>query len=145
MSAPGPRPSIDEALERQEVVWLSSIRPDGRPHLVSAWFLWHEGSIVVPTKPEAQKVRNLRSDPRVMLAIGEPDADFDIELVEGDAELSSGPMEGGLGDRFARKYVAQLTRAGTTWEQFATVYSQLIRIRPTRWLGWGGQGWAVSV
>lgn len=144
MSAPGPRPSIDEALERREVVWLSSIRPDGRPHLVSTWFLWHEGSIVVPSKPGAQKVRNLRSDPRVMLAIGEPDADFDIELVEGDAELSTEPMDGGLADRFARKYAAQLTRAGTTCDQFATVYSQLIRIRPTRWLGWGGHGWASA-
>ncbi len=111
---------------------------------MSAWFLWHEGSIVVPSKPEAQKVRNLRSDPRVMLAIGEPDADFDVELVEGDAELSTEPMEGGLADRFARKYAAQLSRAGTTFERFAMVYSQPIRIRPTRWLDWGGPGWAAS-
>jgi PPOX class probable F420-dependent enzyme len=144
MSAPGPRPSIDEALERQEVVWLSSIRPDGRPHLVSAWFLWHEGSIVVPSKPDAQKVRNLRFDPRVMLGIGEPEPDFDVELVEGEAELSAVPLGGGLAERFARKYAAQLSRAGTTLEQFVTVYSQPIRIRPTRWLGWGGRGWAVS-
>ena len=60
MDAPGPRSSIDLALERQEVVWLSSVRPDGRPHVVPVWFVWEDGSIVVVSKPGAQKVRNLR-------------------------------------------------------------------------------------
>jgi PPOX class probable F420-dependent enzyme len=142
MSTPGPRPSIDEALERHEVVWLSSIRPDGRPHLVSAWFLWDAGSIVVPSKPRAQKVRNLERDPRVMIGIGDPDADFDVELMEGNAELPVAPMEGALADRFAQKYSELLSRVGTTAETFASVYSQLIRIHPTRWLEWGGRGWA---
>ena len=74
-----------------------------------------------------------------MVAIGKPDPDFDVELVEGEAELAPSPMEDDLADRFARKYASQFARAGTTGERFAAIYSQPIRIRPTRWLGWGGQ------
>lgn len=86
-----PRGSIVVALERQAVVWLSSIRPDGRPHIVPLWFLWDGESILVFSKPHAQKVRNLRADPRVMVAVGEPGVEFDVELIEAIAELAQVP------------------------------------------------------
>jgi PPOX class probable F420-dependent enzyme len=142
VGAAGPRPSIGEALEGHDVVWLSSIRPDGRPHLVPVWFVWDGGSLIVLSKPNAQKVRNVRRDPRVMVAVGAPGVDFDVELIEAEAELDPGPANGALPGRFARKYQAQLELATTSIERFAAIYSQPIRIRPTRWLGWGGPGWA---
>ena len=141
MAAFGPRASIESALERQDVVWLSSIRPDGRPHLVPVWFVWCDGLIVVFSKPDAQKVRNLLSDPRAMVAIGEPTADFDIELIEAEADVAPGPSDKTARERFAWKYGAALARAASSVEEFAAVYSQSIRLRPTRWLGWGGPGW----
>jgi PPOX class probable F420-dependent enzyme len=137
----GPRASIVAALERDEVIWLSSIRPDGRPHLVPVWFVWNDDSIVVFSKPGAQKVRNLRRDPRAMVAIGEATAGFDIELIEAEADVAPGSSDETARERFATKYEAALRRAASTVEEFATVYSQSIRLRPTRWLGWGGPGW----
>ena len=142
MDAIGPRSSIDVALERDDVVWVSSIRPDGRPHVVPVWFIWDDGSIVVFSKPSAQKVRNFRRDPRAMVAVGAPTPGFDIELIEADADLSPGPTDETARGRFAAKYETALARAATTVEEFAAVYSQSIRLRPTRWLGWGGPGWA---
>lgn len=141
MDASGPRASIESALERHDVVWLSSTRPDGRPHLVPVWFVWSDGLIVVFSKPGAQKVRNLLADPRAMVAIGERTADFDIELIEAEAEVAPGSLDETARERFARKYEAALGRAASTVEEFAAVYSQSIRLRPTRWLGWGGPGW----
>jgi PPOX class probable F420-dependent enzyme len=135
-----PRQSIAEALERQTVVWVSSVRPDGTPHLLPLWFVWDGDSILVFSKPHAQKVRNLRASPRVMLAIGEPGPDWDVELVEGVAELL--PSAGdAVPESFAAKYRELMSLAGTTREQFARTYSQPIRIRPTRWLNYGGAGW----
>jgi hypothetical protein len=29
-------------------------------------------------------------------------------------------------------------------DRFAATYSQPIRLHPTRWLGWGGPGWAAA-
>ena len=137
----GPRPSIAIALEREQVIWLSSVCPDGRPHLVPIWFLWDGDSIVVFSKPDAQKVRNIRAEPRVMVAIGQPGFDFDVELVDGVAELPGGPIARHLSDALAGKYAGLVDGAGITVDRFAAIYSQPIRIRPTRWLGWGGRGW----
>jgi PPOX class probable F420-dependent enzyme len=139
----GPRPSIADALEHQDVVWLSSTRPDGRPHLVPLWFLWDGESILVFSKPDAQKVRNLQVDPRVMVAVGEPGLDFDVELIEAVAEVVPAPTCQELPDSFARKYGARVARGGITCDRYAAVYSQPIRIRPSRWLDWGGRGWIV--
>src|SRR5919106_6923122 len=97
-----PRPSIGAALERDTVVWLSSVRPDGAPHVVPLWFMWDGESILVFSKPGAQKVRNIRAEPRVMIAVGEPGLDFDVELVDGLAELAPEPFAGIACDAFAR-------------------------------------------
>jgi PPOX class probable F420-dependent enzyme len=136
----GPRPSIASALERDPVVWLSSVRPDGSPHLLPLWFTWDGDTILVYSKPGAQKVRNLRASPRVMVAVGAPTPSFDVELIEAVAELEP-PATERLPETFRRKYAGLMARAGITAERFAAVYSQPIRIRPTRWLGWGGPGW----
>lgn len=136
-----PRPSIAVSLERESIVWLSSVRPDGGPHVVPLWFLWDGESILVFSKPGAQKVRNVRAEPRVMVAVGEPGIDFDVELVDAVAELAREPTAGLLPDAFARKYAGLADRAGITVDGFAAIYSQPIWIHPTRWLGWGGDGW----
>lgn len=136
----GPRSTIVEALAQQPVVWLGSIRPDGLPHVVPMWFIWDGTSILGFSKPHAQKVRNVRAEPRVMVAVGDPDADFDVELIEGIAELvGDGPRD--LPELFARKYGGLIDRAGITLGRYAEIYSQPIRIWPVHWLNWGGPGW----
>ncbi|MEO8230147.1 MAG: pyridoxamine 5'-phosphate oxidase family protein [Chloroflexota bacterium] len=141
MTAGAPRPSIVVALQRSPVVWLSSVRPDGGPHVVPLWFLWDRRSILVFSKPGAQKVRNIRAEPRVMVAVGEPGLAFDVELVDAVAELAAQPTSRVLPDEFAHKYADLADRAGITFDRFAAIYEQPIWIRPTRWLDWGGTGW----
>jgi predicted pyridoxine 5'-phosphate oxidase superfamily flavin-nucleotide-binding protein len=34
------RPQTEAALRDDPVVWLSSVQPDGRPHVVPVWFHW---------------------------------------------------------------------------------------------------------
>jgi predicted pyridoxine 5'-phosphate oxidase superfamily flavin-nucleotide-binding protein len=41
------RPSTERALRGCQVLWLSSVSADGRPHVVSAWFVWDGGRIVL--------------------------------------------------------------------------------------------------
>jgi PPOX class probable F420-dependent enzyme len=131
-----PRPTIREALERDAVVWVGTTRPDGAPHLVPLWFVWDGDAVLVFSKPGAQKVRNIRADPRVMLAVGRPEASFDVELVEAIAELP--PPGDRLPESFVAKYEQAVRDTGIGFDRFRNDYAQPIRIRPTRWLGWGG-------
>ena len=138
------RAGADAALRTDPVVWLSSVQRDGRPHLVPVWFHWDGEQIVAFSKPHARKVDNLRDQPRVMLAVGAPGPDFEVELIEATAELPAAHAADLMPSGFGAKYRDLLHRAGLTVQRFAEVYSQPIVLRPTRFLGYGGRGWESS-
>jgi PPOX class probable F420-dependent enzyme len=144
-AAMDPRPATDSAvridrmLRTERVVWLSSVGSDGLPHLVPIWFSWDGDAVLIASKPHAKKVRNLRANPSVMLALGEPEEDFDVGMVEGVAELLDQPSAAVLPTSHVAKYRAQMAALGLTSEEFLATYSQVIRIRPTRFLPWHGR------
>jgi len=135
------RLAIERRLRSEPTVWLSSTRPDGRPHVVPAWFSWNGEVFDVFSKPNAQKVRNVREHPAVMLAIGQPNADWDVELVEGHATVLDRPTEEVVQPQLFDKYAALMARAALDRTTFVITYSQPVRIMPTRFLGYGGTGW----
>jgi PPOX class probable F420-dependent enzyme len=129
----------DCLLRTERVVWLSTVCPDGRPHLVPIWFWWDGMSLLIASKPNARKIANLRAHPECMLAIGDAEADFDVALIEARAELTPIPtgalLEAGLLD----KYHDKMAGIGLSPTEFAATYSQVIRIAPIRCLRWHGR------
>ncbi len=124
---------LQERLERDLIVWISSTRPDGRPHLVPVWFLWQDGELLMFSKPD-QKVRNLRANPAVMFALDNTDTGEDVALIEGVATLlPPGEVTPEL-ITYAQKYAGKLSEMGWTPTHMAQSYTQAIRITPTRFL-----------
>jgi PPOX class probable F420-dependent enzyme len=130
---------IRRFLEHEPVVWLSTVRPDGGPHLVPIWFWWDGEALLVFSKPHAQKVRNLREHGAVMLALGVAEDDFDVGMLEGRAELLDQPTSQVMPAAHLAKYARQLAALGLSAEEYAATYSQVIRIVPVRLLGWHGR------
>jgi PPOX class probable F420-dependent enzyme len=130
---------VSRLLETEPVVWLSTVRPDGLPHLVPIWFSWDGETVLIASKPHARKVANLRVNPRVMLALGEPDEDFDVGLLEGVADILDEPAATVLPPSHLRKYRDQLAAIGLDRKEFLATYSLVIRIRPTRFFPWHGR------
>lgn len=131
---------VQRFLETEPVVWLSSIRGrDGAPHLVPTWFIWDGESIAIRSKPEASKVRNLRRDPRAMLALGDADDDFDVGLLEARADVSDASDAADLPPAFVAKYGDRIAALGLTPAEFAATYSATIRLTPARALEWHGR------
>jgi len=126
-------------LRSESVVWVSTVSPDGSPHLVPIWFSWDGEAVLIASKPLAKKVRNLRDNPSVMLALGEPEDDFDVGMIQGVAELPVEPAAELLPASHLAKYRAQMAAIGLTPEEFLGTYSQVIRIRPTKFLPWHGR------
>ena len=138
------RPSVEAALRDDPVAWLSSVQPDGRPHVVPVWFHWDGERIVAFSKPNARKIGNLRDQPSVMLAAGTPGPEFEVELIEAIAEIPEADASEVMPEGFGAKYRELLRRANLTVQRFAEVYSQPIVLRPTRFLGYGGRGWETA-
>jgi nitroimidazol reductase NimA-like FMN-containing flavoprotein (pyridoxamine 5'-phosphate oxidase superfamily) len=85
----------EEILARAEVFWLTTVRPDGRPHVTPLISVWHGGGLHISTGPQERKARNLSANPSVALTTGSNalhgGLDLVVEgiarLVEDDAEL----------------------------------------------------------
>jgi PPOX class probable F420-dependent enzyme len=123
---------IDKRLRAEPIIWLSTVRPDGRPHLVPVWFLWDGAAILIFSKPAAQKVRNLRHSPHAMLALDTADEGEDVALLEGRAELLGDDAPQSTLPAYAEKYAALMARIGITAESMATEYTQAIRVTVER-------------
>lgn len=124
---------IAERLRDDLIIWLATVRPDGRPHLVPVWFLWDGATILIFSKPN-QKMRNLRADPHVVLGLDNTRNGGDVITIEGVVELPPrGTVTAELAP-YAEKYAARLQRMGQTPRQLAQAYSEAIRITPTRFL-----------
>ncbi len=132
---------VERFLETEPVIWLSSIRQDGAPHLVPTWFVWDGESILIRSKPHAKKVRNLAHDPRAMVALGDAEDDFDVGLLEARAVVTGVGDDGEtpLPGSFLAKYRERIAALGITPAEFAATYSATIRLTPSRALGWHGR------
>lgn len=84
---------IDELLGGRHSMTICTLRPDGSVHAVAMWYGFLEGCIALESKQKAQKVVNLRRDPRITVLV--EDGSYYDELrgvsVEGTAEIVEDP------------------------------------------------------
>lgn len=123
---------IDERLRTDLILWLGTVRPDGRPHLVPVWFLWEGSTILLFSIPKNQKIYNLRQNNRVIVALDDTYEGDDVVTLEGTAELLNDPAVTPLMPSYVAKYASELAEMGSDAEKMAGEYSQAIRITPTR-------------
>ena len=123
-----------ELLEQRQIVWFATVHPDGKPHVVPVWFLWHDGTTLVLSQPGAQKLRNIRESARCTLALDDSGAGHQPVVFDGMATLEPGTLAGQELARYAAKYGQMLSEMDWTAEQMLQEYSRVIRIVPTRFL-----------
>ncbi len=125
----------DERLRKEIIIWLSSVRPDGRPHLVPVWFLWDGSTVLIISQPNNQKIRNLRQNPNVVLALESNNDGSDVVTIEGKAELLTLDDVVSSHPAYIAKYGEDIKGINMTPETMMQTYSQAIRITPTKFGG----------
>ncbi len=116
--------------------WLTTVSPDGTPQPVPIWFLWDgDSSILLYSRPEKRKLRNLAAHPRVSLNLDSDGLEADIVVCWGEARVSDDPPADQVDDYIA-KYAGRIEALGWTPASFAADFSVPLRIRLTRIHGW---------
>jgi len=69
-AGPTPWPEAADALEHAELYWLTTVRPDGRPHVTPLIGVVSDGAMHFCTGLREQKARNLEKSSRVALTTG---------------------------------------------------------------------------
>jgi len=93
-------------LEDAQVYWLSTVRPDGRPHVTPLLAVWLDGALYFCTGPSERKAKNLARNPHCVLTTGCNALDEGLDLVvEGDAaKVSDDAKLGRIAGAYASKY-----------------------------------------
>ncbi|GAB7073474.1 pyridoxamine 5'-phosphate oxidase family protein [Streptomyces albidoflavus] len=113
-STPGaeavPWSTAEDLLHRSEVFWLTTVRPDGRPHVTPLLAVWQHGALHFATGAEERKARNLAQNQQVILTTGTNTLSDGLDLVvEGEACLVSDT------DRLTSLATAWSTKYGPDW------------------------------
>ena len=101
MSGHIPFRKIDIWLQGYRSIWLSTTRPDGRPHAAPVWYWWDDRSIFFITGKATQKAKNLAHQNWVVFQAGDGD---DVIILQGRAELMTDMAEI---EQITRHYMAK--------------------------------------
>ncbi len=122
----------DAFLQGARIATLVTLYADGSPTAVPVWFEWDGSRARVFTSRDAEKLRRIRSDPRVCLSVAEPAGVPEAWVtIEGTAAIEEGGME--VARRLAPRYYPpdKAARALRTWERTADQWV-VITITPAR-------------
>jgi general stress protein 26 len=109
--------------------WVASRWPDGRPHAMPVWGVWHDGSFWFSSSRRSRKARNLAADPRCMVTTENA---VEPVVVEGTAEVVTDPVA------LTRMLALENAKYATDYaiELLDPAVNATIRVRP-RWAsGW---------
>ena len=125
-----------DRLSTAPIIWLGTVRPDGRPHNVPVWFVWHDPMVLIFSMPKTAKVRDVRLSPAVSLALDSADGGQDIVLAEGRAEhvAATEPDLQFLVAKFQEKYAQSLRTM--SFAQWRSTFSQPLLIHVERIIAW---------
>ncbi|MBT3150885.1 pyridoxamine 5'-phosphate oxidase family protein [Streptomyces sp. CHD11] len=65
-----PWSEVERLISEAELFWISTVRPDGRPHVTPLPAVWSAGALHFCTGPDERKARNLAENPQVVLTTG---------------------------------------------------------------------------
>jgi len=113
---------------------------DGYPHVVAMWYTVEDGAVVMTSYARAQKVLNLRRDPRttVLVESGRKYKELRGVMIRGRAELVEGPE---AVSQVLKLVGANPERPGEVPPRNEAAIRRaqkrvVIRLRPERWASW---------
>ena len=122
-------------LRDERLAWLTTVTPRGTPQPVLVWFLWDgEASILLYSRPDTPKLRNVANNPRVSLHLDGNGQGGDAVVCLGQASVSDDPPAHEVDD-YVAKYAGFIERNRWTPKSFAGDYSVPLRIAITRFRG----------
>jgi len=130
------RPELVGSLVEDLVGWLTTVTESGQPQSSVVWFLRDGDDLLVYSKPDATKMRNISVNPKVAFNLRTDDMGDSMSTFEGTASVVSSPTPPHQHPAYFAKYQDQIKRLGWTPEQFSDDYSALIRLRIDRIRSW---------
>lgn len=104
---------VAERMSAASYYWIATAGPDGEPHTVPLWGVWHDDRLHFDGSPETRWARHLRANPAV--AAHPPDAE-NVVIIEGQARmLADDELTEGEWARLDNQYQAKYDSEGSPY------------------------------
>jgi hypothetical protein len=115
-----------ERLEQARNYWVSTSRPDGRPHAMPVWGIWLDDGFFFGSGRDSAKSRNLAANPAIVVHLESGD---ETVILEGLAEpVLDDVLEKRVDEAYGPKYDFSPDSSGETDPWFV--------VRPKRAYAW---------
>ena len=91
----------EQRLKKSHNYWITTVKPDGTPHVMVVWGLWMDGSFLFCTGRQSRKTRNLELNPHCVVST---EAAEEAVIVEGVAEIVDLPVRRVFLKKYTPKY-----------------------------------------
>ena len=95
---------VRRLLERPILVALGTVRPDGAPQVNPMWFVWDGEFIWFTHTNSRQKYKNFAHEPRVSIAILDPEEKYGYVEIRGVVDHIDPDPEAKLYQRLSERY-----------------------------------------
>lgn len=134
-----PWSQAEKRLDEAEIYWLSTVRPDGRPHVTPLIAVWLDGGLFFSTGASERKAMNLESNTHCVLTTGCNVMNEGLDLVvEGDAvRVSDDSRLQIVADLYKSKYGWDYTVSHGSLRGDAGNVAQVYEVKPNTVFGFG--------
>src|SRR4051794_37778276 len=122
-----------QRLREEGILWLVTVRHDRLPQPSPVWFHWDGETILIYSRPDTQKLRNIARSAKVSLHLNCDPWGYDVVIITGDARIdASAPLVREV-PTFVQKYVHDLQSAKSMadFDRIMDGYTVAIRVTPT--------------
>ncbi len=120
---------IEAKLNSALIIWLVTSDGDGTPQPSPVWFLREGETLLIYSKPNAPKVRNIAARPQVALHFDTNADGSDVIIFHGTAAVDTNAPPPDQPGPYLEKYRAEIAGIQMTTDEFAATYSTPIRVR----------------
>jgi len=124
-------PQIEKHLVNDQIAWLTTVTPGGRPAPRPVWFTWNGTDVTVYSMPDAAKIRHIAANDQVSLHFNCTPLGGDVVVISGHAEVvTQAPLPSAV-PGMVEKYRGTIEAMSYTQEWYDS-YRTAIRMTPDR-------------
>lgn len=125
-------PEVLTRLDEELVGWLTTVNEEGQPQASPVWHVVDDDDLIVYSRADAQRLTNLRSNPKVAYNLrGDWQGDT-VVTMEGTVRIDSDAPSPNGAPAYMTKYGDEMVRLGWSHERYDEEFPVALRITITR-------------
>jgi PPOX class probable F420-dependent enzyme len=124
-----------QRIKSEQVVWLTTVSPSGRPQPRPVWFVWDGQHFTIYSAPTAKKLVHIANNPNVALHFNTNADGEDVQVILGTAAVDQNAPPSKLNMAYSEKYHSGILSLGMNEATYSATFSVAVRIVPSRLRG----------